>query len=255
MIANLHTHTPRCRHASGAEEEYVKVALDAGYKVLGFSDHTPYFFPGDYYSHMRMYPDELDGYADKIRDLQKQYAGQIEIPLGLEVEYYPNLFPKLLPRLRDAGIEYMILGQHWNGDEMDAEYNGYASDSEDKLAQNCNQVIDAMHTGLFTYIAHPDIVNFVGDPKVYKKHVRRLCQAAKSCNIPLEINLLGIDEGRYYPNPLFWEVAAEEGNRVVIGMDAHIPAHVARVDAEKKALQMVQALSLELVEMPELVRI
>ena len=63
------------------------------------------------------------------------------------------------------------------------------------------------------------------------------------------------DEGRYYPNPLFWEVAAEEGNPVVIGMDAHIPAHVARIDAEKKALQMVQALSLELIEMPEIVRI
>ena len=112
-----------------------------------------------------------------------------------------------------------------------------------------------MHTGLFTYIAHPDIVNFTGDAKIYRKHVRRLCQAAKSCKIPLEINLLGIDEGRYYPNPLFWEVAAEEGNPVVIGMDAHIPEHVARIDAEKKALQMVQALSLELIEMPEIVRI
>lgn len=255
MIANLHTHTPRCRHAVGSEEEYVQVALDAGYKVLGFSDHTPYFFPGDYYSHMRMYPDELEGYAATVRDLQKRYAGRIEIPLGLEVEYYPNLFPKLLPRLRDAGIEYMILGQHWNGDETDAEYNGYASDREAKLEQNCNQVIDAMHTGLFTYIAHPDIVNFIGSPKVYQKHVRRLCQAAKSCNIPLEINLLGIDEGRYYPNPLFWEVAAEEGNQVVIGMDAHTPEHVARTEAERTALAMVQALSLELIEMPELIRI
>ena len=196
MIANYHTHTPRCNHAWGSEEEYVQNALTAGLKILGFSDHAPYFFPGDYYSHMRMYPGELDEYADKIRQLQKQYAGKIEIPLGLEVEYYPNLFPELLPRLRDAGIEYMILGQHWNGDETDAEYNGYASDSEDKLAQNCNQVIDAMHTGLFTYIAHPDIVNFTGDAKIYRKHVRRLCQAAKSCKIPLEINLLGIDEGR-----------------------------------------------------------
>ena len=45
MIANLHTHTPRCRHASGTEEEYVRCALDAGLQTLGFSDHTPYPFP------------------------------------------------------------------------------------------------------------------------------------------------------------------------------------------------------------------
>lgn len=255
MIANLHTHTPRCRHAVGSEQEYVEVALAAGYKVMGFSDHTPYFFPGDYYSHMRMYPEELDNYTETIRTLQKQFSGKIEIPLGLEVEYYPTLFPKLLPRLRDAGIEYMLLGQHWNGDEMDAEYNGRPSDSEEKLAQNCNQVIDAMHTGLFTYIAHPDIVNFVGDRKIYQKHIRRLCQAAKSCNIPLEINLLGINEGRYYPNRLFWEVAAEEGNRVVIGSDAHRPENVVHDEPEKKALAMVQEFSLTLVEVPEIVRI
>lgn len=253
MIVNLHTHTPRCRHAVGNEQEYVKAAIAAGFEALGFSDHTPYWFPGDYYSHMRMYPDELDNYAETIRDLQKQYAGQIEIPLGLEVEYYPTLFSELLPRLRDAGIQYMLLGQHWNGDEMDAEYNGRPCDSAQKLEQYCNQVIDAMHTGLFTYIAHPDLLNYTGTPKAYQNQVRRLCREAKVCNIPLEINLLGINEERHYPNPLFWEVAAEEGNRVVIGSDAHKPEHVVHPEPEKKAREMIRALSLNLIEKPEIV--
>lgn len=55
MIANYHTHTPRCNHAQGSEQEYVDAALSAGLKILGFSDHTPYFFPGDYYSTFRMH--------------------------------------------------------------------------------------------------------------------------------------------------------------------------------------------------------
>lgn len=253
MIVNLHTHTPRCRHAIGAEQEYVEEAIAAGYEALGFSDHTPYWFPGDYYSHMRMYPDELQNYADTVRALQKQYAGKIRIPLGLEVEYYPSLFPDLLPRLRDAGIEYFLLGQHWNGDEMDAEYNGRPSDSKEKLEQHCDQVIEAMHTGLFTYIAHPDILNFVGERKLYQSQIRRLCQAAKACKLPLEINLLGINEGRYYPNRLFWEVAAEEGNQVVIGSDAHKPEHVVHPEPEKKALEMIKELSLDLIQKPEIV--
>ena len=36
---NYHTHTTRCYHASGKDEEYVKAAIKAGIKELGFSDH------------------------------------------------------------------------------------------------------------------------------------------------------------------------------------------------------------------------
>ena len=48
MIANYHTHTHRCNHAIGREEDYVKEALKAGMKILGWADHTPYLFPGGY---------------------------------------------------------------------------------------------------------------------------------------------------------------------------------------------------------------
>ena len=33
---NYHTHTARCYHASGKDEEYVKAAIKAGIKELGF---------------------------------------------------------------------------------------------------------------------------------------------------------------------------------------------------------------------------
>lgn len=255
MIANLHTHTPRCNHAVGAEQEYVEVAIRAGFQVLGFSDHTPYFFPGDYYSRMRMYPQELQGYADTVRSLQKQYAGQLEIPLGLEVEYYPSLFSQLLPFLRDAGIEYLLLGQHWIEDEIGQEYNARPTEDPVKLEKYCNQVIDAIHTGLFTYIAHPDLLNFIGDPKFYDAQMLRICREAKACDIPLEINLLGVNEGRNYPNPHFWELAAAEGCCAVIGSDAHMPEHVVHPEPEKKALELVQRLGLTLIENPRLIRI
>ena len=32
---NYHTHTPRCEHAEGREEEYVRAAIGAGFAVLG----------------------------------------------------------------------------------------------------------------------------------------------------------------------------------------------------------------------------
>ena len=38
MIANYHSHTTRCNHAKGTEEEFIRCAMDRGLKVFGFSD-------------------------------------------------------------------------------------------------------------------------------------------------------------------------------------------------------------------------
>ena len=64
MEANYHTHTWRCRHASGTERDYIENAIDHGIKILGFSDHTPYPFPDGYTSGFRMHVDQLDDYVD-----------------------------------------------------------------------------------------------------------------------------------------------------------------------------------------------
>ena len=40
MIANYHTHTHRCNHAIGREEDYVREALKAGLKILGWADRA-----------------------------------------------------------------------------------------------------------------------------------------------------------------------------------------------------------------------
>lgn len=248
MIANYHTHTARCRHASGADEEYVQVAIEGGMKILGFSDHTPYWFPDGYYTHMRMFPHQLGEYCDSIRRLQKEYAQKLQIHLGLEVEYYPAFFDDLMARLRDQGIEYMILGQHWVGNEMDEPYSGSAAGSEAHLARYCDQTIEAMETGLFTYLAHPDLLYFVGEDKIYETHMRRLCKAAKACDLPLEVNINGLQFEKHYPDPRFWRVAAEEGCKAILGADAHRPWAVNNVEKEAIALKMVKDYGLELLE-------
>ena len=246
MIANYHTHTHRCNHAIGREEDYVQEALNAGFEILGWADHTPYIFSGGYYSHFRMRPVQLPGYVQTIQELQRKYAGQIEMPIGLETEYYPKHFGNLIEFLRDHPIDYLILGQHFIGNEYDAPYSGLVTDDKDVVRQYCRQSMEAMNTGLFTYFAHPDILGFLGDPKVYKEQMRRLCRAAKQCDIPLEINLQGQRRGRHYPNPVFWEIAAEEGCKIVIGCDAHKIEDIASPEEMKQAEAFAQRFSIEL---------
>lgn len=255
MIANYHTHTPRCNHAFGAEIEYVQAAIDGGLQILGFSDHAPQFFPGQYYSRMRMRPWELKNYVQAVNELQAKYADTLQIHLGLEVEYYPAIFPELVEVARDHGIEYFLLGQHWNGNEEGESYNGRPTEDERQLKTYCNQVMDAIQTGLFTYIAHPDILNFTGSDRVYKRHIRKLCQAAKSCNLPLELNLLGLREKRHYPTARFWEIAAEEGCSVILGSDAHRPEHTVQPEVEASALAFLSPLGLSPMDTIELIHI
>lgn len=252
MIANYHSHTTRCNHAKGTEEEFVRCALDRGLKIFGFSDHTPQFFPGNYYSYMRMFPEQLGGYCAAVRQLQKKYEGQLQIPLGLEAEYYPGTWNELLPRLRDAGVEYLIMGQHWLGDERNEPYTGHPTADEHMLKRYCRQVMEGLDTGAFTYLAHPDLMNFVGNRNIYRKHMGQLCRFARQADIPLELNLLGIRSGRHYPNVEFFALAAEEGCKIILGMDAHEPRHIQETDTERKALEIVRHFGLNLLETVEL---
>ena len=66
--------------------------------------------------------------------------------------------------------------------------------------------------------------------------------------MPLEINLLGIREGRSYPDERFWRIAAEEGNAVVIGCDAHRPEQLLDRERDEKALALAERLGLQLTE-------
>ena len=255
MIANYHTHTHRCRHASGSEEEYVQAALQMGMTTLGFSDHTPYWFGCDYYSTYRMFPEQLTDYVETVLALRKQYAGKIQMPLGLEAEYYPKYFPEMLQKGKDAGIEYLLLGQHFGGNEMGEHYCGRPTADEAILKQYCHQVADAMYTGLFSYLAHPDLFYYTGSRKKYGEHMRVICRAAKDCGLPLEINLLGIYSGRNYPNPVFWELAAEEGCTAVLGRDAHSAEQILDRESEEMARKLAAKLGLNLTDTVELRRI
>lgn len=245
MFANYHTHTPRCHHATGAEEEYVRCAVDAGMQILGFSDHTPYPFADGFRSSFRMDIHELADYTAKVLALRKQYAAQIAIGLGVEAEFYPKYFREMVSILQDHGMEYMILGQHFLYNETENIGSGGPTADSKLLEQYCNQTIDAMHTGLFSCFAHPDLMCFVGEDAIYRQQIRRLCKAAKECGIPLELNLLGLYLGRSYPDRRFWEIAAEENCSVILGCDAHRPDFLLDTKLQQQGLALLESLGLQ----------
>lgn len=248
MIANYHAHTSLCNHASGELFEYVDNALERGLHIFGFSDHAPQWYPENFRSRIRMLPEELTGYCRDVRQLQEKYAGKMQIPLGLEAEFYPALFPRLLEEAKDAGVEYFLLAQHWIGNELNEPYVGHPHNDEKLLERYCRQIADALQTGLFTYVAHPDLVNYKGDPKIFDRHMRWLCREANAANTPLELNFLGMIMDKHYPREAFWRIAGEEGCTVVFGMDAHDPEQVLDEQVERSARRMATRCGLKVVD-------
>ncbi len=223
MLANYHTHTVRCNHAVGAEREYIETAIAAGFTDLGFADHIPYIFPDKtFVDGAKMDISLADDYFKTLLNLRKEYSDKIRIHIGFEAEYYASCFDKTLDKLMEYPLDYLILGQHRLND-----YNSTIvfkpTENEQDLALYVDTVIKALSTGKFSYIAHPDVLNFTGNDEIYYKHMRRLCVAAKKYDVPLEINMLGAATNRNYPSERFFKLVAEMGNQVIIGCDAHSP--------------------------------
>ena len=107
---NYHTHTYRCGHASGNEEDYVLAAIKLGIKRLGFSDHVilpkGYEQPG-----VRGSYDVFDDYVKTIKGLKEKYKDQIDILIGFETEYIPSCLD-YYKKILSEDIDYLILGQH-----------------------------------------------------------------------------------------------------------------------------------------------
>ena len=247
---NYHTHTARCNHAEGADHEYVEAAIQAGVKVLGFSDHAPYLFPNtDYYSAFRMKKEELFDYANSVRALQKEYEKDIRILLGFELEYYPKYHAGEMEFLSQVKPDYLIMGQHFGGNEINDVYAPYTED-ETSFRAYIKQIIEGLNTGDFAYLAHPDLAGYRFPKAVYEEEYTRLCEAAKALNIPLEINLLGLRTNRHYPDKRLFEIAGKVGNQIVFGVDAHAPKEFHHTQSVKTAMEMVNELNLQLIEKP-----
>ena len=261
-LVNYHTHTWRCQHAEGTEEAYVRRAIAAGFRVLGFADHTPWPYESDFVSGMRMRLDQLEGYLDTARGLREKYADRLLIPVGLECEAFPQ-YMGWLADLKAERLDYVILGSHY---DLTDEGDHYAFDDAggfyfgrctrpEHVRRYGKRTIAGMETGLFDYVAHPDLfchtyLRFDADCVAVS---RDICQAAAALNIPLEYNLLGIqyharekERGMLgYPCPRFWEIAAQYGVKAIIGFDAHRPEHLARVELFYSGLDYLRSLGIE----------
>ena len=230
MKANYHTHTARCGHADGTDEQYVLAAVEAGYDILGFSDHVPWpYHSGFANPHVRMTVNRLPDYLASVRGLREKYAGKIRVLAGFECEYFPAYMAWLAEMKEREQLDYLILGNHYELTDENGMYYGHCKTAAQLSAYVANTV-RGVETGMFAYLAHPDLFmrsygRFDDDCRAA---ARDLAQACRAAGLPMEYNVhdryIAHLTGRIsYPHPEFFEIAASEGVKIIIGIDAHEP--------------------------------
>ncbi len=255
MKNNFHTHTYRCGHATGTDEAYVLSAIAADMDTLGFSDHTPWPYRGEYKPQVRMDISQFEGYVYRILSLKDRFKGKIDIRLGLECEYYAEFMPWLTDTAREKEL-YLIFGCHFPTSALDAEYFGHSVKDREHLDYYLETVLRGMEYERFLYLAHPDLFmraypSFDGD---CERISRKICEKAARLRIPLEFNIggyqIGQDRGKAecYPHDAFWKIAADCGCACIIGYDAHRPQALERDEDWACALKTIRALGLKRIE-------
>ncbi|MBP5547620.1 MAG: histidinol-phosphatase [Bacteroidales bacterium] len=106
-MTNYHTHSRWC-DGKGELREYVEYAISKGFSVLGFSGHSPVPFPSTF----AIKDEEYTAYCDEVRALKAEYAGRIDIRLGLEIDYIPGLQEDFSTFVEKGGLEYTIGSVH-----------------------------------------------------------------------------------------------------------------------------------------------
>ncbi|OCS88327.1 histidinol-phosphatase HisJ [Caryophanon tenue] len=91
MKQDAHIHTPFCPHGStDSFEQYIDKAIAHGFTDISFTEHAPLpegFIDPTPDKDSGMLLTQLEPYLHTVTQLKKQYAQQINISVGLEVDY------------------------------------------------------------------------------------------------------------------------------------------------------------------------
>lgn len=258
----FHSHTYRCGHAEGDIEDYVSLAIKNHYRIFGVSDHV--FLPGVYEPRIRGDYSLLEEYINAFNVSKNNHKDEIEMHLGFECEYADVFASYYRSLLIDKKVEYLILGQHngFNDNKQFIKYvKNHAEDKDEDLDRYAFDLIKGIKTGLFMYVAHPDLM-FVSAKEVtpqLKKLTKEIIDTAIEYDIPLEVNIHGFIRQQKrekfhvigYPASYFWDEVSKSLAKVVYGGDFHELNEVGDATLETKFFEFIKTHNLHLTDIKE----
>lgn len=243
MKRNYHTHTKWCRHGTGEIEDFVLEAISKGLKTIAITEHVPL---RDNSERNRMSWEDFYLYDKDFNRVINKYKDKIEIIKGFECEYYKDSLDDYIMFKEKYGYNLLILGHHKVGKLK--EIDVFNEKSYEDMLVYANEVTEALNTGLFDFIAHPDLVlnsynNNIWDDKS-DLVMRKIFKSCQDNDIPVEINMNGLRVNKRYPDKNAFRISKDYNLRYLINSDAHRPNEL--VDENyQRALDFAKELDLK----------
>ncbi len=256
MKKNFHSHTLYCNHSDLSVEESIRLHKEAGYTVLGISEHAP--IPG-YTDSFRLQEEQVDEYIEEVREAAGRVEG-IEVLCGVEAEYILGDREHLeyLRELRKKA-DYLVMANHIVGDLRRGEFVHFSRNDPkpEHLKMNTELIREGWSTGLFAFIAHPDSIlkRYRWDEHA-EEMAHEIGRFAQESGAILEINANGIrygsnrseDEGTHaYTNLNFWKIVGEYRVNVIVSGDTHFVRDIVDTCVEE-ATELAKAMGFNIVE-------
>jgi len=256
-LTNYHSHSSFC-DGTGEPEDYAKEAIRLGFAAFGFSAHAPIPF----YTKWTMPAERLDSYIRTVRSLRDTYRRELEVYLGLEIDFIPGMIGPRNPRFENIGLDYRIGSVHFIHNEernefmtVDANENEFHrilnlffhDDIKAFVHDYYSRVRMMIREQTPDIIGHLDIVKkmnkqnryFDESSSWYKGEISATLDIIAGTSAIMEVNTGGIARGAIesvYPSPWILKEAAERGIEVILNSDAHRPDHIAFHFAESQEI-------------------
>ncbi|HEX8371338.1 MAG TPA: histidinol-phosphatase HisJ family protein [Chthoniobacterales bacterium] len=231
MLADYHTHTPLCRHATGAPVEYAMAAMAMGLAEVGISDHSPMPEPFDDW---RMEIGELDEYFALVAEARSAVA-PFPVRLGLEVDYFAGQESWIETLAGRAPWDYLIGSVHYIGPGWDVDNPKWIGRFDDRPVEEIWEIYFAeyekcIRSGFFDIVAHPDLPKKFGHRPAgdLRPFYEPVIAALADTGTVMEVSTAGLRKpvAEIYPARAMLEMAFSAGVEIVVSSDAHAPEEV-----------------------------
>jgi histidinol-phosphatase (PHP family) len=230
-MPDYHLHTPYCRHAEGAMEQYARRAVSAGLEEICFTPHmppVPGFGRGPDW--LRMDSEDMPRY---LRDLDAVRARHPELTIlcGIEADFYDGSEEKIGEFLARYPFDLVLMSVHflrdWPGESWVFDIPGQDRSLPEVYHEYFAALKRGIRTGLYDAVAHLDLIRQPGHPVLASNagDVEEVLTLASGAGMSLEINTGGMRRqlAQPYPAPEILQLASRMGTRVILGSDAHEP--------------------------------
>lgn len=228
LLYESHCHTPLCKHAIGWPTEYAAVAEQRGLKGVIITCHAP--LPDNLGIDHRMGPEEFDRYVELVAAARAEFAGRVDVRLGLESDYFPGIEAWAEKLHARVPLHHVLGSVHMQVTHYKARY--FTGDVFAYQQLYFEHLAESAETGLFDTLAHPDLVkNEAPDAWEFARirpFIERALDRIARTGVAMEINTSGLNKAlpEMNPGPLMLRMMRERNIPVVIGADAHRPSRV-----------------------------